>query len=1193
MQEDAALQLVRQLFAAEPLSDLQEAVFCQSWQGMAYPAMAKQLGYDQGYVRGVGYQLWQSLSDKCGQPVTKKNFKSVLEQYAQRHPALDSTPTGVDNDPSSTHHQDWGDCPDATAFYGRDTEMAQLQRWIIGDRCRLVGVFGIGGIGKTALASRTAQRLQTEFQYVVWRSLRNAPKLNPLLADLIQFLSDQQDIELRLPFDEIDRIAHLVGYLRRYRCLLVLDNGESILQGGQQCGRYRPGYEAYGDLLRQVGDQPHQSCLLLTSREKPRVFSRLEGETLPVRSQSLTGLAQTAGRTIIEQKGAFSATAENWESLVDVYVGNPLALKIVGAAIQDVFNGDVGRFLDNAVYAFDDISDLLDEQFNRLSRLEQQVMYWLSIEREPISIEVLQADILQSIPKQRLFEAVKSLVRRSLIEKSDDSFTQQPVVMEYLVERMRRQVQREIVTDTPDLLLSHSLMKGQSKDYIKTSQQQVLVDPILQQLLDELGNLSAVEQKLQNLLSVLREQMSGRVGYGAGNILSLAQGLGRDLGGYNFSELPLRQADLQMTALQGVNLQGAVLEDTVFSNSLDYNLTVTFHPNQPILAVGGSEGTIALWTYPEMQTHRVLEGHRQWVDGLLFSPDGRLLVSAGADYLIKVWDVATGKCLATLEAFQGGLHVDIALSPDGQTLVGVGPSGDLAFWDMETWQCLHTIPETGQLVSTLAFSLDGQVLVVGQLDGGMIFYNLATGERTKSSDRHAAYGFSMRAHPDGDRVVTCSHDGTVRLWDIKTTRCLNVLAGHQGEVSGIACHPDGDLLASVSHDRTVRLWDANSGQCLKVLQGHQANVWDVAFSPDGEILATVSFDHTIRLWETRTGRSLKTVKGSYLAIWDVMFSPDGKTLISGGEDRKLRFWNLEQAKESGQATTVFEAHSNEVSALALHDQGALLASGGGDGQLRLWNDIGEQNARTLTGYNEWVWAIAFSPDGQQVAAAGHGLHVCIWDVATGECCHRIQGEPSHILVWTVDFSADGQLLATGSYDRLIRLWDTQTWEQVGVLTGHEGYVTTVTFSPHTPIMVSGSYDCTVKIWNVESRTCLHTLTGHQAVIWSVAFSLDGKRIASASFDGMVKVWDVETGDCLQTLVHPGGYATSARFHPTDNRLASCYRDGNIRLWDLDTGDCELVLSPPKLYEGLDITGVSGLTPSQRESLLALGAVERV
>ena len=1177
------------------LNNLEKSVLKGAFENRTYQSIADNIYRSQERLKDIGSQLWKRLSIALEQPIKKGNVKAQLERY-QASSGLENSQTDTEimhHQGSSSQRYDWVEAPENSAFFGRQKELSTLEQWILLEGCRSVAIFGIGGIGKTALASHIARKLQSEFQYVIWRSLRNAPRLNSLLVSIIQFLSDQQEIEQRLPLSEADRIAHLIGYLRQHRCLLVLDNAETILQSGQYCGHYRQGYESYGDLLQQLSEQSHQSCLLLTSREKPGVFSRLEGETLPVRSLSLTGLKQAAGRTIVEQKGTFSATPEDWTALVNIYIGNPLALKIAGAAIQDMFSGEVSRFLSNAVYAFDDIIDLLDEHFNRLSQLEQQVMYWLAIEREPITIEVLRANILQPVPKRDLFEAVKSLVRRSLIERSENKFTQQPVVMEYLVERMCRQIQCEVVGETPNLLLSYILMKGQAKDYIKASQRRVLIDPILQQLKNQLGSLPAVEQKLQTLLTVMRSQTTESVGYGAGNVLSLAQSLGRDLGCYDFSDLPVHQADLQMTALQGMNLRGAALENTVFSNSLAYNLSVTFHPSQTLLAVGGSEGTIVLWTFPEMTTYQTLAGHTHWVAGLVFSPDGQLLASAGGDALVKVWEVATGECIVTFESLQRGAYFDLVFSPDGQSLVTVGQSGELKFWEVGTWRCNRTLETNGRFVSGTIFSPDGQTLTIGYVDGGIEIYDLTTGLRvgSQAQDRHMAFIWAIEFHPSGDRLFTCSHDHTIRIWDAKTATCLGALSAHHAEVSGLVCSPDGQLLVSTSHDQTVRFWNAMTGECLKVLQGHRANVWDAAFSPDGEILATVSFDHTIRLWEVRTGRPLKTVRGSYKAIWDVVFDADGTTLISSGEDRKLCFWNMDQAKETGKAMEVREAHDNEITTLAFHPKLSLLASGGGDRQLKLWSGTTHSEASTLTGYDEWIWNISFSPDGRLIAAAGHSLTVCIWDVATGDCCHRIQSDQAELLVWATDFSHDSRLLATANYNYNICLWDTHIWEQVAVLAGHKGGINSVAFSPNNLQLASGSYDNCVKIWDASDHICLHTLSGHRAVVWSVSYSPNGDRVVSASFDGMVKVWDVLTGECLQTLVNPAGFATAACFHPTENRLASSYRDGTVRLWNLETEACELVLSPPKLYEGLNITGTTGLTSGQRASLIALGAVE--
>ncbi|HWS83829.1 MAG TPA: NB-ARC domain-containing protein [Ktedonobacteraceae bacterium] len=143
--------------------------------------------------------------------------------------------------------EDWGQSPNVQVFYGRQAELATLERWIVSDHCQMVVVFGIGGIGKTTLAAKLAEQIKGEFGSVFWRSLQHAPTLKTLLSECIQFLSDEKKIDL--PENVEDQIAQLIGYFRRHRCLVVLDNVESILQKGQMAGQYREGYEGYGVLF--------------------------------------------------------------------------------------------------------------------------------------------------------------------------------------------------------------------------------------------------------------------------------------------------------------------------------------------------------------------------------------------------------------------------------------------------------------------------------------------------------------------------------------------------------------------------------------------------------------------------------------------------------------------------------------------------------------------------------------------------------------------------------------------------------------------------------------------------------------------------------------------------------------------------------------------------------------------------------
>ena len=387
MTGNEALTLVDGLLQAvnrgQKLNDVQSIVFLETWAGRSYREIAQQLGYEHDYVKQVGSQLWRSLSQTLGEPVSKCNIQTVVRRY-QSHQGR-----GAKLCAPTCCIQDWGEAMDVSLFYGRQEELQTLETWVTCDspsgdsfasRTRLIGIFGLGGIGKTTLSVKLAQHVQSQFECVIWRSLQQAPLLNTLLSEILPILAGSE-----ITGDA--SISALMEQLRQKRCLLVLDNVESILQGGNRSGQYEPDYEAYRQLLERIADEPHQSCLILTGREKPGKFALREGEKLPVRSLPLKGLLGADGEQILIDKGVDAGSSQRRE-IVNYFGGNPLTLKIAATTIQALFGGNIQAFLAQGTTVFSDLWDLLEQQFERLSPLQQQIMYWLAINREGGTLQV-------------------------------------------------------------------------------------------------------------------------------------------------------------------------------------------------------------------------------------------------------------------------------------------------------------------------------------------------------------------------------------------------------------------------------------------------------------------------------------------------------------------------------------------------------------------------------------------------------------------------------------------------------------------------------------------------------------------------------------------------------------------------------------------------------------------------------------
>ncbi len=1077
----------------------------------------------------------------------------------------------------------WQEMPDVPVFYGRTEELASLEKYLVNDRCRIVALLGMGGIGKTALSVRLAERVQDQFDYLIWCSLRNTPTLKEVLGTILQFLSNQQQIEVDIAQDIPELIYRLIHYFSEHRCLIILDNADTILRSRDKAGSYREGYEEYGELLRQVGEQCHQSCILLTSREKPKEIGLLEGPFLPVRSFELNGLNEVDSKEIFSMKGIFTGSEKEWRLLIEHYAGNPLALRIVATAVQELFDGSVTELLEylkQGVLVFDDIRDLLDQQFNRLSDLEKEIMYWLAIEREPISLQQLRDNMLSGRSRRKLPEGLRSLKQRSLIEMNYANFTQQPVIMEYMTDRIVEKISEEIVTEKIELLIKYALIKAQAKNYIRESQIRLLLEPIVERVGTIFSTKEETKRKIDRILLKLKQEFSDVPGYGAGNILNLLCQLKTDLTGYDFSDLTVWQAHLRDVNLHHVNFTNADLAKSIFTGSFGNVLSMTFSPNGKFLAIGDTNGEIHLWQVSTFKQTLTLKGHESWVWSVSFSSDGQTLASSSQDCTAKLWDIRTGQCLRTLQG--SDLMRSVELSPDGKTLASSHVDATVRLWDVSTGECSKTLRGHDRSVWSVNFNPDGRILASSSDDQTVKLWDVPTGECLKTLSGHTSWVWSVCFSPDGQTLAS-SDDRMVKLWDVPTGECLKTLSGHTNWVRSVHFSPDGQTLASSSDDQTVRLWNAHTGKCLKTLKGHNYAVWSVSFNPDGQTLAssTGGNNPVVRFWDVHTGQCLKILQGYSGGLWSVRFSPDGLVLASGSH-HIVRLWD----SVTGRRIRELNGHTNWVRSISFSPDGQILASSSEDATIRLWDAHTGLSLKTWHAHDGAVLSVDFNPDGQIIASGSDDQTVRLWDTQMGQCLKTLNGHKGW--VWSVGFSPDGRTLASASLDFTVRLWDVGTGQCLKTLEGHKGWVWSASFSPDGQTLASSSDDRTVRVWNVQDGECLKVLKGHDKGVWSNCFSPDGHTLATSSDDKTIKVWNIETARCVKTLQ---GDSWTVDFSPDGHTLASGNQDETTKLWDIATGENIKTLKVDSPYEGMNITGVRGLSEAQKTSLKALGAQE--
>ncbi len=518
----------------------------------------------------------------------------------------------------------------------------------------------------------------------------------------------------------------------------------------------------------------------------------------------------------------------------------------------------------------------------------------------------------------------------------------------------------------------------------------------------------------------------------------------------------------------------------------------------------------------------------------------------------RVWEVATGRSVLTLNAPPGGF----SRSADGQWELSAGEDQTLRLAELTangrteefrgiTWGASPSAEPLSPDSRCKIAEGDHYTLELREADNG----NLVQTFRGHSSSVNSVF-----LSDDGRWLLSGSGDKTLRLWEVATGRCMRTFKGHTDPVTGVFLCADGYWALSASSGRKLRLWNL-----------------EMLCNPDRHVVAPILLCHVTTAEEAgraqaRFSELCSSARGAANKgrLKDALELVRAARALPGYEVAKesLDLWAVvgrycvRKRARGAWCVRTLEGHTGDVCSVFLTADGRWGLSGAGDRSVRLWQLGTGRCTRTLRGHTDWVRAVSSTPHGRRSLSGSWDRTLRLWDLAAGRCVRTFQGHTNYVN--SVAISRDGHRAFSGSWDKTLKLWEIASGRCLSTFQGHDNYVNAICPSPDGRWVLSGSEDKTLRLWDVATGECLRTLEGHADWVHSVALNASGHWALSASKDRTVRLWDVITGCCQRVFEGHTGPVTAVFLSPDGRWAVSGARDNTLRLWEVASGQCQHV-----------------------------------
>ncbi len=559
---------------------------------------------------------------------------------------------------------------------------------------------------------------------------------------------------------------------------------------------------------------------------------------------------------------------------------------------------------------------------------------------------------------------------------------------------------------------------------------------------------------------------------------------------------------------------------------------LSFNPDGKLLATVDEVGAVKLWNSKDGSLVKTLkkEGKNVWSASVIFSTDGKnLATSDDSKGIINIWSANQNwKLIRIIQDSENTIsHINYSPSIsstnhfDGQLLASANKNGTVNIWNSKDGTLIKTINAHNKAVLYVSFSPDGKFLATASEDNTVKILRTDNWQLVETLKSHDDWVNSVSFSPDGKLLATASDDNKVRVWRRSDARLIETLEGHTNKVYSVSFSHDSRTLASAGEDKKVILWSLNE-HLFKIITNHNDVIKKMSLSPDGKILATASNDKTVKLWNRFDGRLLQTLK-HIKSVESVSFSPNNELLASASIDGVITFWRISDGKllhSWKDSTAIFD--------ITFSPDGQILASIGDSNIINLWNVSNRKllrsyptgsssNRASLTGHNDKILSITFSPNGQILASGSKDGTIKLWKNSKSWQIFKTL-ENNNVAVKSVTFSPDGKLLASASLDGEVKLWKTSDGTLLKYFSAHKGHILSIKFSPNSQLLVSAGEDAIIKIWQISDGNLLHSLQGHKSAIRNVIFINDNiVASVSAGLEKTIILWNLKNMELDELL----------------------------------------------------------------------------